>query len=277
MTGLTTASPRVLVPVDLTGHGEGAFLHGLAIALQTRGEVHLLHVHGAWERSDWGALPTTRDVLRRWGKVGEHDGPEAMDELGVTVRPHELTSRRIASAVTAQTRARPYDLIVMHTHDRSAVGAWTEGSVSRVIARQTALPTLFLPARAAGLVSAETGAITLRHVLLPLGDPEEASAEVAAAEAFGRMLGVDKARGTLLRVGGPIPPVQLGPDWAWGTRREDGPTARTIAETAGGLDVDLIVLVTRGHDSVGDMLTGSVSERVVDQATCPVLVVPLTS
>ena len=198
-----------------------------------------------------------------------------MERLGIAVHPHEVVSRRIAASVAAQAGQQPFDLIVMHTHDRSAVGAWTEGSVSRVIARQAATPVLFLPARAGGLVSSSTGAVSLRHVLLPLGDADEAAAEVAAAEVFGRMLGVEAARGTLLRVGDTLPPLRLGPDWAWDTRTEHGSVASTIAETAGALDVDLIVMVTRGHDSLLDVLNGSVTERVVDRATCPVLVVPL--
>jgi nucleotide-binding universal stress UspA family protein len=36
----------------------------------------------------------------------------------------------------------------------------------------------------------------------------------------------------------------------------------------------LIAMATRGHDSIGDVLRGSHTERVVRDAKCPVLCVP---
>jgi nucleotide-binding universal stress UspA family protein len=39
-------------------------------------------------------------------------------------------------------------------------------------------------------------------------------------------------------------------------------------------DVDLIVMVTSGHDSLLDMLRGSTTERVLRGARCPLLAIP---
>lgn len=53
-----------------------------------------------------------------------------------------------------------------------------------------------------------------------------------------------------------------------------GAIADTILQEAERLGVDLIVLGSHGHGTLRRALLGSVSERVLHQTTCPVLIVP---
>ena len=53
-----------------------------------------------------------------------------------------------------------------------------------------------------------------------------------------------------------------------------GAAAQTIIETARRKGVDLIVMGTRGRTGLQHLLIGSVAERVVRLAPCPVMVVP---
>ena len=55
-----------------------------------------------------------------------------------------------------------------------------------------------------------------------------------------------------------------------GTRRP----AELIADTARDADADLIVVGTRGHTAIGGLLVGSVTQRLLHIAPCPVLAVP---
>lgn len=55
-----------------------------------------------------------------------------------------------------------------------------------------------------------------------------------------------------------------------------GPDAATIIEFARGRQIDLIVLGRHGHGSMGRKFFGSVADKVVRKADCPVLVVPLS-
>ena len=50
-----------------------------------------------------------------------------------------------------------------------------------------------------------------------------------------------------------------------------GPIARTIVERAAQVGADLIVMGTHGRGAVAHLLMGSVAERVVRTAGCPVL------
>ena len=50
--------------------------------------------------------------------------------------------------------------------------------------------------------------------------------------------------------------------------------AHTIADAARKLDADVIIVGTRGHGPVAGLLLGSVTQRLLHIATCPVLAVP---
>ena len=54
----------------------------------------------------------------------------------------------------------------------------------------------------------------------------------------------------------------------------EGDPARAIADEAGRIGADLIVMGTRGHTGLKHLLLGSVAERTHRIAPCPVLSVP---
>jgi nucleotide-binding universal stress UspA family protein len=57
-------------------------------------------------------------------------------------------------------------------------------------------------------------------------------------------------------------------------RNKVGTVARTIAEIADQQHGDVIVVGTRGHTSLDGLLLGSVTQRLLHTAPCPVLAVP---
>jgi universal stress protein A len=58
---------------------------------------------------------------------------------------------------------------------------------------------------------------------------------------------------------------------------ESGRTHATIVAHAKTIGAGLIVLGSHGRHGLGHLLLGSVAEKVVENAPCPVLVVPLAS
>lgn len=53
-----------------------------------------------------------------------------------------------------------------------------------------------------------------------------------------------------------------------------GPTAETILAEAQRLEADMIIMGSRGHGVVHELLVGSVSSGVIRKSACPVLIVP---
>jgi nucleotide-binding universal stress UspA family protein len=50
--------------------------------------------------------------------------------------------------------------------------------------------------------------------------------------------------------------------------------AHMIADVARGFGADVVVVGTRGHTAIGGLLLGSVTQRLLHVAPCPVLAVP---
>jgi len=53
-----------------------------------------------------------------------------------------------------------------------------------------------------------------------------------------------------------------------------GGPARSLADIADEIGADLIVVGTRGHSALGGVLLGSVTQKLLHLASCPVLCVP---
>ena len=54
----------------------------------------------------------------------------------------------------------------------------------------------------------------------------------------------------------------------------EGKPETVIVETAEKLGIDLIVICTDGRDNIMDYVTGTITEHVINHASCPVLVIP---
>lgn len=65
-----------------------------------------------------------------------------------------------------------------------------------------------------------------------------------------------------------IPSLQVKVETAY------GPVAKTILAYAEEEEIDLIIITTHGHSGVSRWLLGSVAEKLVRQAACPVMVCP---
>jgi nucleotide-binding universal stress UspA family protein len=234
---------------DLTRDDTTAFLHAAAL---TRNGSRLVTVHAGPEIS---ALPSAAELSARWGRPIEHE-----------LRRVEI-DEDVPDSVLEQLRQLGPDLVVVGTHARHGLAAWLRGSIAEAIARNLVVPVLVVPNRARGFVSAQTGAVDLRKIVVPAGSAEDARLGIDAAHRLAGAVGaaadcevvhVGPRDPDLDRLG--LPVVQL-----------QGPLEDAIVSVARTRDARLIAMVTRGHDQVGDVLLGSHTERVIREAGCPVL------
>ena len=54
----------------------------------------------------------------------------------------------------------------------------------------------------------------------------------------------------------------------------EGKPQTIIVEMAEKIGIDLIVICTDGRDNIKDFVTGTITEHVINHASCPVLVIP---
>ena len=261
-------------PSDFSKPSELAFAHALAIALFRKTELVIMHAGGD-RVGDWAQFPPVRKTLERWEVLPPGSPRSAVyEKLSMSVTKVSAKGNPVEASIRQIEKQKP-DLVVLATRGRHGLPLWLKPSISQAIARRTSAMTLFVPSGCRGIVSME-GDIQLRRILLPIDhhpDPQEAVMRaVRAAEVFGE----DTVHMIVLHVngGGVLPNFERPQSEAcsWREIRAEGEVAVTILDSA--KDVDLIVMATEGRHGIVDAMRGSVTERVVRGASCPVLAVP---
>jgi nucleotide-binding universal stress UspA family protein len=260
-------------PSDFSEASEVAFAHALAIALIREAELVILHARRG-QREDWFQFPAVRKTLARWRLLEAGSLPsEVFEKLAVRITKVSTKGDPVRASMRQIEKQKP-DLVVLATRGRQGLPLWLKPSVAQAVARRTNAMTLFVPRGCRGIVSLG-GVINLRRILLPVDykpDPREVVIRAArAAEA----LGDECVEIALLHVNGtefPRFPQPEGKAWAWKELRREGDVVAGILDEA--QEADLIVMATEGKQGIIDALRGSVTERVVRDAPCPVLAVP---
>lgn len=273
------ALARVLHATNLTPDGDLAFMHSLKLALAARGELCLVHTEPDPKRAgaEWWAFPGVRPTLTRWSLLPAGSPTEAVAAtLGLHVRKLELLDPDPLHGVRSLVDKHPFDLVVLASETREGVDRWLHPSIAESLARETRLPTLFLPRGARGFVDPATGGHRLRHVLVPVDSKPRAGRALALAMDMADAIGAGDAVFHLLHVGGdwPATPVTGGRESRVRQLERTGGVVEEIVVAADQLDVDLIVMATHGHDGLLDALRGSTTEQVLRRAGRALLAVP---
>ena len=259
-------------PSDFSKASELAFAHALAVALIRKTKLVIMHA-GRGRLDDWSQFPPVRKTLEKW-KVLTPGSPRSavLEKLSVRVAKVAARGDPVRASVEHIEKQKP-DLVVLATRGRHGLPLWIKPSIAQAIARRTLAMTLFVPRGCRGVVSVD-GVIRLRRILLPIDHQPNAQEAVIravrAAEAFGDQL----VEIVMLHVNGALPQVDRPDTQAcvWKEVRCEGDVVEAILDAA--QEADLIVMATEGRHGVFDAVHGSVTERVVRGAPCPVLAVP---
>ena len=123
--------------------------------------------------------------------------------------------------------------------------------------------------------------MSLRNILIPVTSKPRPQPSVEAAARLIRSLQLPSGCVTLLHVGSTaeMPSTKVPEDtgWTWKHVAKRGEPALVILKTATELSADLIVMTTDGPDGFLDGLRGTTSERVLQEACCPVANLPVGS
>lgn len=270
----------ILHPTDFSPASELAFAHALRLATGARAKFTIVHTDTAvGETIDWSAFPGVRSTLSAWGLLDAGSPQEAVHEkLGLSVRKVDVVDSNPAAGILRFLEDHPADLVVLASHRREGLSAWLHSSVAEPIAREAALPVLFLPEDAVGFVEPTTGTARLHRVLVPVDHRPRPEPALACVRALAGLLDCGPVELKLLHVGHETsqPTVRHAdePNFPIERLARQGSITETILQTARELDADLIAMATEGRHGILDALRGSTSEQVVRRAPCPVLAVP---
>lgn len=273
-----TDHPRAITVVHATALTPGDEIprqHAVAIVAAAGGKLFSVHTTDVLEPDV--ELPDALLVMRKWAR-NRGVSPE---ELGSVV--YERLLRRgndDPNALLLETIAelKP-DLVVAGTRARHGIDLALMGSTAQALARHANVPVLLLPTGHRGFVDPDTGELRLRKILVPMGDRHAAQAAIDGAVRLAELTGDHKGDLVLVHVGdeADAPAVTLHGGMGWGRRwvQAKGSVAQEVIELAQTEHADLVVMASRGRDSLLDSLLGSHTERVLRHSPCALLSVPV--
>lgn len=290
----------ILFPTDFSSVAEDAFAHASHLALQCGAAIHVFNVVTPDERDDSNPM----DFL----PVESADEGEMDDALPQRMEVHTVTQERgTVPVVYAQTdSASPktaivdhateheVDLVVMGTHGRKGVDRLLSGSVAEEVVRQAPCPVFTVPP-----LNGDEADTPIDRLLVPVDLSEQSTLVLdhasALAEAYSASIDllhvVEEAAFPTAYGMDPLTPSQ--PDVQERGREAlesmvadmndlpepvnlhvlTGYAARDIVDFAKERAADLIVMATHGRTGLQRFLIGSVTEKVVRSAPCPVFIV----
>lgn len=276
----TSKRPRPITVVHataLTAEDEVPRQHAVAIVAAAGGKLFSVHATDVLEPTF--EIPEATDLLRTWaharGTTPEELGPLEHQRL-LRSGPEDPTAMLLRTI----DELGP-DLVVAGTRARTGIDLALMGSTAQALVRHARVPVLLLPAGHSGFVDPETGALRLRKILVPMGDARAAQAAIDAAVRLAELTGEHKGDLVLVHVGdeSQAPAVTLHGGLGWGRRwvPARGSVVDEVVALAGTEHADLVVMASRGHDSLLDSLIGSHTERVLRRSPCAVLTVPVAA
>lgn len=269
----------VLCATDLSVSSELAFVHALKIALSGKTSLYVLHADpGSNKEVDWTAFPGARRTLAKWGALPEGSSQaDVGSKLGIHLAKISSRDRDPVRAIVRFVDDRESDLIVLATHGRDGLPRWPDGSVAEPVARQADVPTLFIPQGTRGFVDPDSGVLHVHNILTPIDHRPRPQAALREAGRLCRTLAADEVTLHLVYVGeqGDMPAVEIPEGTSFKVMRaaRPGSVVDEILAAAAECRADLIVMATGGQEGFLDP-RGSITERVLRHAPCPVLAVP---
>ena len=280
---------RILVPLDGSALANAALPVAGAIARKTGGEVRLIHVVEVPAALDY---PEYRAEDRVWAERYLDDAAYVSTLSGIPVST-TVRQGRIMEELDLEAGGWPADVIVMTTHGRGGLSRLWMGSVADRFARASSHPVLLVrPAQ-----EAEKAHFEPRRIVVPLDGSALAETALphaaALAKAFGARVGL--LRGATHFGAFDVAHLSLNPKRLAEERgevetylartaaalRRTGIETEVMALTEPGLAEaiadravdDFIVMTTNGRGGLDRAVFGSVADKVVRSATCPVMVI----
>lgn len=270
------ALTHVFHPTDFSLSPEVAFAHALKLTQATKAKLTIFHVNEHLEEIDWEDFPHIRTTLAQWGLIPESSSRHDVTKVGLQVEKVLARGDDPTNSILQYIDRHPTSLIVLATHQLGGQPFFQ--SIAEPIARQSGVMTLFIPPKTRGFVDIKDGTFNLRRLLVPIDQHPHPQSTIQSIAGLAQALNCEKIAFTLLHVGSeqevPFVYTPRRAGWTWHTSLRTGDVVSQILQCEKEEGSDLIVMATQGHQGFLDALRGSITERVLRNARCPVLAIP---
>ena len=281
---------RILLPTDFSECANAALDHALILAQRFDADLHLLHVAIEEESLSEDEPLDTQDLMDQieLSALARH----LLSETG-ELRVHEerVEAFDVASTIVGFGTRHNIDLMVLGTHGRRGLSHFLLGSVAEKVVRTAHCPVLVCRQPPKDLQ-------TYDRILVPYDFSADSNAAlstaISLADTFGGRIEMLHVTVPPVPIGGevgmpamspPIAELQEQAEHALQQRIDgldasisitprviEGAPAWSITEHCEENTTNLVVMGSHGLTGLRRWLLGSVSERVVRTAPCPVLV-----
>ncbi len=161
----------------------------------------------------WDYFPKVLETLIRWGVVPANHSKEDLKRLGFQVQGVLATGSDALHSILRNLKRKPSNLLVLATHQIDGLNRWLRTPIAEPLARQSGIPSLFVPAVCQSCINIENGEVNLGRVLLPVDHQPLPQEAINGAFAFTQFLGVKSVEFRLFYVGkdGELPAISLPP------------------------------------------------------------------
>lgn len=149
---------KILVPVDYSDHSATVVRYALEMATRLSAQVIVAHV---WETQPRvpptvkvttpdGRTATIAELIKEEAEAAMVQFLKSLPSPDGQLLPHEILSGPAADAIVKEADRGGYDMIILGTQGRSALGRLVLGSVAEKVLRSSRVPVLALPPAAKG-------------------------------------------------------------------------------------------------------------------------------
>jgi len=287
------ATKKILCPVDFSPGSQRALTTAVRLANEHGAELELVHAWTVPPISFGGEYAYAPALVTRLAADGQESLTAAVAQA-VGLGAKRVTSRLLNGApwqqiVDLAASDPAYELIVVGSHGRTGLTRVWMGSVAEMVVRHAPCPVL--------TVRGEHAAEPYRHVLCPIDFSASSRAAIDLAAELVRPGGVGITLLHVLEL--PVAWGEVRPFDVPGDLDREGATAlassaaalrarvsvpvevrlrvgsagaQLLAAIDDDLTIDLVVMGSHGHTGLKRLALGSVAEKTVRHARCPVLV-----
>jgi len=292
---------KILVPLDGSPFAERVLAFIRKIAKPRMTELILVHVS---QPSQYYTVMVPDAMHTVNITDGQERAKQYLDRITADLQAEWYTVNSVmsegdvASTICDVADAQDADLIAMTTHGRSGIEKWMLGSVADRVVRSAQQPVFLVRPQ-----KDQTPATSIRRILVPLDGsrlaeealleasvlakdnqseifllqsvefPEYWGEEYAGMHAMPSMISTEEqeaaAKDYLLQVGKRLTSEGFSAQIIVTT----GHAASAISDVVADNDIDLIVMSTHGRSGLSRWVFGSVAEKVVRLAECPVMLI----